>query len=232
MKEDIAVKVQKQLFELQDLKYRDFHAKLMPTIDKEKVIGVRTPALRSYAKQFGKTEEAKEFMKVLPHKYYEENNLHSLLIQQIRDYDQCLKEMERFLPHIDNWATCDMLALNVVKKHLDQFIEVVYGWIQSDRTYTIRLGIGMLMRYYLDDRFQEEYAESVAKVQSKEYYVNMMRAWYFATALAKQYDKILPFLLEKRLDVWTHNKTIQKAVESYRITSKQKTYLKTLKIKY
>ena len=170
-------------------------------------------------------------MQVLPHQYYEENNLHSLLIQQIRDYDQCLKEMERFLPYIDNWATCDMLSLNVVKKHLDQFIEVVYGWIQSDRTYTIRLGIGMLMRYYLDDRFQVEYAESVAKVQSQEYYVNMMRAWYFATALAKQYDKILPFLLEKRLDVWTHNKTIQKAVESYRITPKQKTYLKTLKIK-
>ena len=231
-KKKVVQNVQAQLFLMQDLKYRDFHSSLMPTIDKKKVIGVRTPQLRQFAKSFGKTEEAQIFMQVLPHRYYEENNLHSLLIQQIRDYDQCLKEMERFLPYIDNWATCDMLALNVVKKHLDQFIEVVYGWIQSDRTYTIRLGIGMLMRYYLDDRFQEEYAESVAKVQSKEYYVNMMRAWYFATALAKQYDKILPFLLEKRLDVWTHNKTIQKAVESYRITSKQKTYLKTLKIKY
>ena len=210
MKEDIAVKVQKQLFELQDLKYRDFHAKLMPTIDKEKVIGVRTPVLRSYAKQFGKTEEAKEFMKVLPHKYYEENNLHGMLLEQIKDYDELIIELEKFLPHIDNWATCDLLSLRIVKKNLEDFLEKINKYIKSDQPYTIRFGISMLMKHYLDDNFKIEYANKVAGVQSEEYYVNMMRAWYFATALAKQPDAALPWLTERRLDVWTHNKTIQK----------------------
>lgn len=223
--------VQKQLFELQDLQYRDFHAKLLPTIEKEKIIGVRTPVLRKFAKLYGKTEDAKEFLKVLPHQYYEENNLHGLLIEQIKDYDQCLAELERFLPYIDNWATCDLLSVKIVKKHLDTFIKEVNRWVESDLSYTIRFGIGMLMRYYLEDEFRMEYPEKVAAVQSEEYYVNMMRAWYFATALAKQYDQILPFLEEGRLDVWTHNKSIQKAIESYRITPEQKTYLKTLKIK-
>lgn len=231
MKEDIAVKVQKQLFELQDLKYRDFHAKLMPTIDKEKVIGVRTPALRSYAKQFGKTEEAKEFMKVLPHKYYEENNLHGMLFEQIKDYDELIIELEKFLPHIDNWATCDLLSLRIVKKKLEDFLEKINKYIKSDQPYTIRFGISMLMKHYLDDNFKIEYANKVAAVQSEEYYVNMMRAWYFATALAKQYDSIIPFIEEKKLDVWTHNKAIQKSIESYRITPEQKEYLRTLKIK-
>lgn len=223
--------VQKQLFELQDLQYRDFHAKLLPTIEKEKIIGVRTPALRKFAKLYGKTEDAKEFLKVLPHQYYEENNLHGLLIEQIKDYDRCLAELERFLPYIDNWATCDLMSVKIVKKHLDTFIKEVNRWVESDLSYTIRFGIGMLMRYYLEDEFRMEYPEKVAAVRSEEYYVNMMRAWYFATALAKQYDQILPFLEEGRLDVWTHNKSIQKAIESYRITPKQKTYLKTLKIK-
>lgn len=231
MKEDIAVKVQKQLFELQDLKYRDFHAKLMPTIDKEKVIGVRTPALRSYAKQFGKTEEAKEFMKVLPHKYYEENNLHGMLLEQIKDYDELIIELEKFLPHIDNWATCDLLSLRIVEKNLEDFLGKINKYIKSDQPYTIRFGISMLMKHYLDDNFKIEYANKVAAVQSEEYYVNMMRAWYFATALAKQYDSIIPFIEEKKLDVWTHNKAIQKSIESYRITPEQKEYLRTLKIK-
>lgn len=231
MKEDIAVKVQKQLFELQDLKYRDFHAKLMPTIDKEKVIGVRTPTLRSYAKQFGKTEEAKEFMKVLPHKYYEENNLHGMLLEQIKDYDELIIELEKFLPHIDNWATCDLLSLRIVEKNLEDFLGKINKYIKSDQPYTIRFGISMLMKHYLDDNFKIEYANKVAAVQSEEYYVNMMRAWYFATALAKQYDSIIPFIEEKKLDVWTHNKAIQKSVESYRITPEQKEYLRTLKIK-
>jgi len=231
MKEDIAVKVQKQLFELQDLKYRDFHAKLMPTIDKEKVIGVRTPALRSYAKQFGKTEEAKEFIKVLPHKYYEENNLHGMLLEQIKDYDELIIELEKFLPHIDNWATCDLLSLRIVEKNLEDFLEKINKYIKSDQPYTIRFGISMLMKHYLDDNFKIEYANKVAAVQSEEYYVNMMRAWYFATALAKQYDSIIPFIEEKKLDVWTHNKAIQKSIESYRITPEQKEYLRTLKIK-
>ncbi len=228
---EIKVDIQQELFALQDLSYRDFHAKLMPTVDKARVIGVRTPKLRAFAKEFGKTEEAKEFLKVLPHQYYEENNLHGLLIEQIKDYPTLIGELNRFLPCIDNWATCDLLTVRVVKKHLDTFTEEVERWLASDHTYTIRFGIGMLMRYYLEEHFSLEYPEKVAKICSKEYYVNMMRAWYFATALAKQYEAIFPFLEEKRLDAWTHNKTIQKAIESYRITQEQKAYLRTLRIK-
>lgn len=229
--EEVQRKVQQELFELQDLKYRDFHAKLIPTMEKEKVIGVRTPALRGFAKKFGKREEAKLFIKKLPHKYYEENNLHGLLIEQIKDYDECLVELKRFLPFIDNWATCDLLAFRVVKKHLDVFIKEIYKFMESEHTYIIRFGISMLMKYYLEDEFKIEYPNKVADIRSEEYYVNMMRAWYFATALAKQYEQIIPFIEKKRLDVWTHNKTIQKAIESYRITDEQKTYLRTLKIK-
>lgn len=228
---EIKVDIQQELFALQDLSYRDFHAKLMPTVDKARVIGVRTPKLRAFAKEFGKTEEAKEFLKVLPHQYYEENNLHGLLIEQIKDYPTLIGELNRFLPCIDNWATCDLLTVRVVKKHLDTFTEEVERWLASDHTYTIRFGIRMLMRYYLEEHFSLEYPEKVAKIRSKEYYVNMMRAWYFATALAKQYEAIFPFLEEKRLDAWTHNKTIQKAIESYRITQEQKVYLRTLRIK-
>ena len=228
---EIKVDIQQELFALQDLSYRDFHAKLMPTVDKARVIGVRTPKLRAFAKEFGKTEEAMEFLKVLPHQYYEENNLHGLLIEQIKDYPTLIRELNRFLPCIDNWATCDLLTVRVVKKHLDTFTEEVERWLASDHTYTIRFGIGMLMRYYLEEHFSLEYPEKVAKIRSEEYYVNMMRAWYFATALAKQYEAIFPFLEEKRLDAWTHNKTIQKAIESYRITQEQKVYLRTLRIK-
>ena len=228
---EVIQKVQQDLFAMQDLKYRDFHAKLMPTVEKESVIGVRVPVLRTYAKKFGKTEEAKQFLKILPHQYYEENNLHGLLIEQIKDYELCIEELERFLPHIDNWATCDMIALRTVKNHLDLFIQEVCRWIASDHPYIVRFGIGMLMRYYLDEQFKPEYPKKVAEVKSDEYYVNMMRAWYFATALAKQYDQIIPYLEEKRLDTWTHNKTIQKAIESYRITPEQKIYLRTLRVK-
>ena len=229
--EEVQKKVQQELFELQDLKYRDFHAKLIPTMEKEKIIGVRTPALRGFAKKFGKTEESKLFIKKLPHQYYEENNVHGLLIEQIKDYDECLVELKRFLPYIDNWATCDLLALRLVKKHLDVFIKEIYKFMESEHTYIIRFGISMLMKYYLEDEFNIEYPDKVADIRSEEYYVNMMRAWYFATALAKQYEQIIPFVEKKRLDVWTHNKTIQKAIESYRITDEQKTYLRTLKIK-
>lgn len=229
--EEMIRKVQKQLFEMQDMKYRDFHTKLLPTVEKDRIIGIRTPMLRKFATKFGKIKEAQEFLKILPHQYYEENNLHGLLIEQIRDYEEALKEIECFLPYIDNWATCDMIALKVVKKHLDVFINEILRWIEADRPYTIRFGVGMLMRYYLDESFQMEYPEKVAGISSEEYYVNMMRAWYFATALAKQYESILPFLEEKRLDVWTHNKTIQKAIESYRITPEQKEYLRTLRIR-
>lgn len=230
-KTTIITNVQTRLFELQDLKYRDFHAKLMPTVNKEKIIGVRTPALRVFAKKYGKTDEAKEYLQILPHQYYEENNLHGLLIEQIKDYDTCLEELERFLPYIDNWATCDLLALHMMKKHRDIFIREIYRWMESDKPYIIRFGISMLMRHYLDEGFKPEYPEKVAAIRSEEYYVNMMRAWYFATALAKQYEKILPFLEEQRMDIWTHNKTIQKSIESYRITQEQKNHLRTLRIK-
>ena len=223
--------LQQELFKLQDLKYRNFHSKLMPGIDKETIIGIRTPVLRKFAKEFAKTEAAEAFLQELPHTYYEENNLHMQLISDIKDYERCLAEVKRFLPYINNWATCDMLAVKVVKKHLDTFIDEVYRWMESDHAYTIRFGISMLMRYYLEDAFQMEYPEKVAQIRSEEYYVNMMRAWYFATALAKQYDKILPFVEKQKLDVWTHNKTIQKAIESYRITPEQKEYLRGLKIK-
>ena len=229
--EEMIRDVRKRLFEMQDTGYRDFHARLVPTVGKEKIIGIRTPILRKFAKEFGKTERSEMFLKVLPHQYYEENNLHGLLIEQIRDYDKCLKELERFLPHIDNWATCDLLALHMMKKHRDIFIREIYRWMESDKPYIIRFGSSMLMRHYLDEGFKPEYPEKVAAIRSEEYYVNMMRAWYFATALAKQYEKILPFLEEQRMDIWTHNKTIQKSIESYRITQEQKDHLRTLRIK-
>ena len=228
---EVIQKVQQDLFTMQDLKYRDFHAKLMPTIDKDSVIGVRVPMLRAYAKKFGKTEEAKQFLEILPHQYYEENNLHGLLIDQMKDYELCIEELIRFLPYINNWATCDILSVKAVKGHLDSYIKNIYQWLESDYTYTIRFGINMLMRYYLEEEFKIEYPEKVAAIRSEEYYVNMVRAWYFATALAKKYDQVLPFLEEQKMDVWTHNKTIQKAIESYRITLEQKEYLRTLKIK-
>ena len=195
------------------------------------MIGVRVPVLRTYAKKFGKTEEAKQFLKILPHQYYEENNLHGLLIEQIKDYELCIEELERFLPHIDNWATCDLLAVRTVKNHLNSYIKKIDRWLESEYIYTIRFGINMLMRYYLEEEFKLEYPGKVAAIRSEEYYVNMARAWYFATALAKKYDQVLPFLEEQKMDVWTHNKTIQKAIESYRITPEQKEYLRTLKIR-
>lgn len=228
---EVIQKVQQDLFTMQDLKYRDFHAKLMPTVDKDSVIGVRVPMLRAYTKKFGKTEEAKQFLEILPHQYYEENNLHGLLIDQMKDYELCIEELIRFLPYINNWATCDILSVKAVKGHLDSYIKNIYQWLESDYTYTIRFGINMLMRYYLEEEFKIEYPEKVAAIRSEEYYVNMVRAWYFATALAKKYDQVLPFLEEQKMDVWTHNKTIQKAIESYRITLEQKEYLRTLKIK-
>ena len=221
--------VRKRLFEMQDTGYRDFHARLVPTVEKEKIIGIRTPILRKFAKEFGKTERSEMFLKVLPHQYYEENNLHGLLIEQIRDYDKCLGELECFLPHIDNWATCDLLALHMMKKHRDIFIREIYRWMESDKPYIIRFGISMLMRHYLDEGFKPEYPEKVAAIRSEEYYVNMMIAWYFATALAKQWDATIPYLKERKLPEWVHRKTIQKAIESYRITPEQKVYLKYLR---
>ena len=219
-------KLQKQLFELQDLKYRDFHSKLMPETDKETVIGIRTPVLRKFAKEFAGTSEAEAFLRQLPHRYYEENNLHMMLITGIKDYEKCMEEIQRFLPCIDNWATCDYPAPKCFARHKDQVLEEAKRWISSGATYVIRYGIGMLMRLFLDEDFSSEYLEMAAAVQSQEYYVNMMIAWYFATALAKQWDATVPYIEQHKLSDWVHRKTVQKAVESYRITPEQKEYLK------
>ena len=218
--------IQNQLFELQDMAYRDFHSRLMPDIDKETVIGIRVPMLRKYAKSIIGTEMAEKFIKELPHRYYEENNLHMMLITGIRDYDRCISEIERFLPYIDNWATCDFPAPKCFENHKEELLPIIKGWIASGETYTIRYGIGMLMRLYLDEDFDPEYVRLVAGVKSDEYYVNMMIAWYMATALAKQWDTVIPYIEEHRMSDWVHRKTIQKAVESYRITDEQKKYLK------
>lgn len=223
-------KVRNSLFELQDQQYHDFQCKLIPNISPDKIIGIRTPFLRKFAKSFMHTEEASEFLKIMPHTYYEENNLHMILISIMRDYDQIIAETDRFLPYVDNWATCDLPPSNVLLKHLTELLQKIKEWMASGHTYTIRYGLEMLMRYYLDDpNFKQEYLDMAVSVHSEEYYVKMMIAWFFATALAKQYETTLPYLQQHRLDTWTHNKAIQKALESYRITPEQKEYLRTLK---
>ena len=224
---EIIRKVQKELFEMQALKYRDFHSKLMPTMDKEKVIGVRIPQLRKYASSFLKMsnqDEIEEFMQVLPHRFYEEDYLHGFIIEKIKDYEECINALNAFLPYVDNWATCDMMNPKVLKKESERLLEQVKVWLKAKETYVVRFAMGCLMNYYLDEYFTEECANLVAVVLSDEYYIQLMQAWYFATALAKQYDAGLPYLLEHKLSMWVHNKTIQKAVESYRITTEQKEY--------
>lgn len=223
-------KIQTELWELQDMGYRDFQAKLIPTVALENIIGVRTPQVRKLAKKWAKDPQIGEFLAQLPHRYYDENNLHAFIVEQFRDYEECLRQTELFLPYVDNWATCDMMAPKVFAKHTEELLEPIRRWIASGETYTVRFGVGMLMRFYLDEAFRPEYPEWVAGICSEEYYVNMMRAWYFATALAKQYAGTVLFLEEKRLDVWTHNKAIQKACESLRITAEQKLYLRGLKV--
>lgn len=214
-----------ELFKLQDLKYRDFHAKLMPTVDKDRIIGVRVPDLRKLAKRVKGTEAAEIFLKNLPHEYYEENNLHAFLIECIKDFDVALSETERFLPYIDNWATCDMFYPKVFNRNQEKLMPKTDEWIKSGRTYTVRYAIGLLLR--MD--FKKEHMAMVAEVKSEEYYVNMMVAWYFATALSKNYEEAVCYIKENRLDKWVHNKTIQKATESYRIEKDTKEYLKGLK---
>ena len=222
--------IQELLFAKQDIKYRDFQAPLFPNIDKKKMIGVRTPDLKKLAKELYGSETANRFIETLPHEYFDENQLHAFLISLIKDYDICLKEVDKFLPYIDNWGTCDQLSPKVFAKHKDELITDIKRWIKSKHVYTVRFAIGMLLGLYLDESFKEEYLELVSKAKSEEYYINMMIAWYFATALAKQYKPAIRFIEDKRLDPWVHNKTIQKAVESYRITPEQKDYLKSLKI--
>lgn len=223
--------VQFRLFELQDRKYKEFQCKLMPTVNPDTVIGVRTPELRKFAREFSQSPQAIEFLKILPHNYYEENNLHGLLIERIKDYHIAMAAVDAFLPYIDNWATCDLISPKIFKENLPDLYRKIHVWLKSSHTYTVRFGIGMLMTFYLDEEFKPEMLDLVAGVRSQEYYVNMMIAWYFATALAKQYDAVLPILQERRLEKWTHNKAIQKAIESYRITDDVKAYLRTLKVK-
>ena len=222
--------IQQRLFALQDAGYRDFHAALMPTVDKALVIGVRMPALRALAKELKGTELAADFMAALPHKYYEENNLHAALIGHIRDFDACMAAVERFLPYVDNWATCDMMNPRALAKDKAALLERIRLWLQSGHTYTVRFGMEMLMNHFLEEDFREEYPALVASVQSEEYYVRMMQAWYFATALAKQYEAAVTYLEQRRLGAWVHNKTIQKARESFRVSQEQKEYLKSLKV--
>ena len=214
---------------MQDMAYRDFSSNLMPGIDKNTIIGIRTPQLRKFAKQLAQTEEAEQFLRQLPHQYYEENNLHMMLVAQIKDYENCLAEVERFLPYIDNWATCDLPVPKCFEKYKKELITVIPKWISTEKTYIVRYGIGLLMRFYLDEDFDPAYLELVTAVRSEEYYVNMMIAWYLATALAKQWEETIPYLEERRLPEWVHKKTIQKAVESYRITKEQKEYLRSLR---
>ena len=220
----------KRLNALQDTKYRDFQSKLIPDT-KAEFIGVRTPELRKLAKELIKEGKTDNFLSVLPHKYFDENQLHAFIISGIKDFDMCVKEVERFLPYVDNWATCDQMSPKVFKKEKKALLPYINKWLKSGKTYTVRFGMGMLMQHFLGEDFAVEYAEKVACVKSDEYYIKMMQAWYFATALAKNYDEVLPFIENKTLEKWTHNKTIQKSIESYRITDEQKAYLKTLKIK-
>lgn len=229
--EQAVQEIRKQLFVLQDKGYQAFHSRLMPTVPAEKVIGVRTPVLRKLAKQLAGTPQAEAFLCSLPHGYYEENNLHAFLLENIREYGKALAETEKFLPYIDNWATCDCFCPKVFAKHTNELLGPIRRWLNSGEVYTMRYAMEMLMRYYLEEEFRPEYLAWVAGVHSEEYYLNMMRAWYFATALAKQPDAALPWLTERRLDAWTHNKTIQKAVESFRIPDEMKRQLRGLRIR-
>ena len=219
-----------RLFDMQDIEYKEFQCKLMPTVEKDAVIGVRTPMLRKFASELVNSGEYEEFLNTLPHKYYEENNLHGFIISLTKDFDKCVMQVENFLPYVDNWATCDSMNPKVFKKHSEKLIPYVENWLKSPKIYTVRFAIGVLMSYFLDERFDVKYARMVSEVKSNEYYINMMIAWYFATALAKQYDNVICFVENNVLDKWTHNKTVQKAVESHRITENQKAYIKSLKM--
>lgn len=228
--EKITDEIRSELFRLQDEEYRDFQAKLIPTVDAGTMIGVRTPELRRLAKQMVKREDIGEFLSRLPHEYFDENQLHGFIVSELKDYEKCMAEVERFLPFVDNWATCDQMSPKVFGKHRQDLLARIRKWLASDKTYTLRFAVGMLMEHFLDKDFDVSYLDMAAGIRSGEYYINMMTAWYFATALAKQYAAALPFIEEKRLDPWTHNKAIQKAIESRRITPEQKSYLRSLKV--
>ncbi len=221
--------LQNQLFRLQDVEYKNFHSKLMPTVNPDTVIGIRTPVLRKFANEFYKSEQVGDFLEALPHKYYEENNLHAFLLEKITDYDILIKELNIFLPFVDNWATCDMMKPKIFKKNKQRLIKDIEKWMKSEHVYQVRYGIVTLMTHFLAEDFTPEYLNWVADVKSEEYYINMARAWFFATALTYQYEATVPVFENNIVDTWTHNKAIQKACESFRISKEQKEYLRNFK---
>lgn len=221
--------IRKRLYELADRDYLEFQSKLIPGKDGSNMIGVRTPVLRSLAKELIRSGDAEDFINVLPHGYYDENNLHAFIISEIRDFGKCVSEVDRFLPFVDNWATCDQLRPKVFAKRRKELLPHALRWISSDDVFTKRFGIGMLMCHFLDEEFRPEYLDIVASVKSEERYIKLMAAWYFATALAKQYEDAVKILEEGRLDDFTHDMTIKKAKESFRVTGEQKEYLDSLK---
>ncbi len=223
--------IRQRLFALRDEPYAAFQAGLIPNIPPKKFIGVRTPALRALAKALYREHAAADFLETLPHAYFDENQLHAFLLSAERDFAACLAGVERFLPFVDNWATCDQLSPAVFKKRAEDLLPAIRRWLGSGETYTVRFGVGMLMQHFLDARFSPAYPEMVAAADMSEYYVHMMVAWYFATALAKQYDAVLPYIAQRRLPSKTHNMAIRKALESYRVPPERKAYLKTLKVK-
>ena len=223
--------IRETLFSLREEKYAAFQARLIPNVAPERVIGVRTPALRKLAKTLRGSGQAEEFLKALPHEFFEENNLHAFLLCEMKDFEACVQAVEDFLPYVDNWATCDQMSPGVFRQNKQALLPPIRRWIASEQCYTRRFGIGMLMSHFLDEDFREEYLSLVSDIRSEEYYVNMMIAWYFATALAKQYEAALPYLENRRLAPWVHNKAIQKALESFRVSDEHKNYLRTLKIR-
>lgn len=222
--------IRSRLFDMQDIEFKKFQCKLIPGVNSDTVIGVRTPLLRKLAKEIFKSDDYEEFIRDLPHEYYEEVNLHGMIICMVSDYDEAIHELNKLLPYVDNWASCDLLSCKkAFKDNLDKLETDVKRWISSGDTYTVRFGIGVLLEFYLDDAFDLKYLEWVARVESDEYYIRMMKAWYFATALAKQYDEAIPYIENHRLEEWVHRKTIQKAKESFRVSDDAKAYLNTLK---
>ena len=219
------------LMALKDDKLKEFQAKLIPTVDINTIIGIKTPVLRTIAKDMIKNNEAEEFINKLPHQYFEENQIHAFILSELKDYDKCVTEVDKFLDYVDNWATCDQMSPKIFKKHLEELRIKILEWINSNQTYKIRFGISMLLEFYLDDCFKESDLEIVSNIKSDEYYVNMMIAWYFSTSLVKQYNSAIKYIENKKLDKFCHNKTIQKAIESFRISDEKKDYLRTLKIK-
>ena len=223
--------IQEKLFALQDLGYGDFHSKLMPTVCKDRIIGVRVPQLRKFAKELNKSELKAEFLNTLPHKYYEEDNLHAFFIEQIKDFDECISALDDFLLFIDNWATCDMMTPKVLGTNTEKLYEKIEEWVKSEHIYTIRFAIVTLMKFFMDERLDKKHLSLILKIKTDEYYINMAIAWYLATALSSRWDVVIPYIEKQKFDKRVHNKAIQKAVESYRITKEQKDYLKTLRIK-